>query len=209
MKKYYVYAHHRKSDGSLFYIGKGQRDRATSQRRNIYWKRIVAKHGFCVRYIQKNMTEVCALSFERALIAIHKSSLCNLTDGGEGTSGFSQKLSDETKAKIGKANRKPKPPGFGDAVRARCIGKRQMPEANAKRSTTMIGRHAGVKNPMHGRGGAKAPKYDNKEYRLYHPDHGIKTGTTYDIEAGLGYKNGSLRRLVRGIRPVAYGWRLA
>ena len=86
---FYVYAHYRKSDGRIFYIGKGSGRRSHNPGgRSLYWRRVVAKHGRTVRILKRNMPEQCALSLERALIATHgREKLCNLSDGGDGVSG--------------------------------------------------------------------------------------------------------------------------
>lgn len=87
--KFCVYAHHKETDGSVFYIGKGDKKRAHAiARRSEYWHRIYRKHGRSVRIIADNLSEECAFSMERALIAyIGRDNLANMTDGGEGTSG--------------------------------------------------------------------------------------------------------------------------
>jgi hypothetical protein len=84
----HVYLHHRKTDGRVFYVGKGKKSRATNTtHRSEYWKRVYAKHGRTVRYIARNIPEPCALSFEMALISAHgRPNLCNLSDGGDGVS---------------------------------------------------------------------------------------------------------------------------
>lgn len=89
-KDFYIYAHHRKSDGSIFYIGKGVGRRASNPGgRSLYWRRVVAKYGHTVRIVKKNMPEQCAFSLERALIAAHgRGNLANLSDGGEGVTGI-------------------------------------------------------------------------------------------------------------------------
>lgn len=100
---YYVYLHLRRTDGKVFYVGKGTRRRAWSMnRKNPHWRRTVAKHGYDVILIHRDMTESCALSFERALIRAYSSpELTNLTDGGEGASGYSHTL--EGRAKMSAA----------------------------------------------------------------------------------------------------------
>lgn len=87
---YYVYEHTRKTDGSVFYVGKGIGDRAWhTYKRSEYWKRIVAKHGRDVRIVACFDKEELALEYEKLLIArytfkgVH---LCNLTLGGDGAS---------------------------------------------------------------------------------------------------------------------------
>jgi hypothetical protein len=96
-KDYYVYVHRRKSDGRVFYVGKGQGRRANDVRhRSKYWNRIVEKHGLVVDIVHHFSHEPDAFSLERELIAFYgRGNLCNLTDGGEGPSGI--KRSEATK----------------------------------------------------------------------------------------------------------------
>jgi hypothetical protein len=98
-----VYCHKRPTDGSIFYVGKGCANRATrSDGRNNYWNNIVNKHGgFDVEIVAENLTEAEALKFEVVLIKGLRDAgvgLCNLTDGGEGVSGF--RHSDEAKERM-------------------------------------------------------------------------------------------------------------
>lgn len=85
---YFTYAHFRKSDGSIFYIGKGQANRHLSHaNRNQYWHRTVNKHGLIVEKLDCWENEIDALDQEKYLIKFFKDlgySLVNLTDGGEG-----------------------------------------------------------------------------------------------------------------------------
>lgn len=87
-RSFYVYAH-KSLDGRVFYIGKGTGKRAWAKlRRSIRWSRHVAKHGLDVHIIKRDMPEDCAFTLERILIAqIGIKNLCNITGGGEGTSG--------------------------------------------------------------------------------------------------------------------------
>lgn len=99
--KFYVYLHRRANDGKVFYVGKGKRDRATSKKRNIYWKRVAEKYGYYIQIFAKNISEDMAFFIESELIKFYgKANLTNLTDGGEGRSGNNQ--SNETKLKISK-----------------------------------------------------------------------------------------------------------
>lgn len=88
-KKYCVYIHTRKSDGKPFYVGKGLLKRARSfSGRSEYWKRIKNKYGINVLIVKSGISESCAFSIEKILIRnIGRGNLCNMTDGGEGTSG--------------------------------------------------------------------------------------------------------------------------
>lgn len=99
LNTFYVYTHHRATDGAVFYVGKGTRGRAyKTHGRNLHWKRVVAKHGYYVTIVADGMTESEALQKEIKLIAdIGKIALCNMTDGGEGMSGHTHSV--ETKRK--------------------------------------------------------------------------------------------------------------
>ena len=104
---FYVYFHRRKTDGSVFYVGKGHGKRAySSSNRNKHWTSIVKKHGFSVEFAQTGMQEWWAFELEKSLIALlGKEVLCNITDGGEGVAGF--KLREESIAKMKASKAKP------------------------------------------------------------------------------------------------------
>lgn len=138
---FYVYVHRRATDGKIFYVGKGKGRRSHSFQRNIYWKRIVAKHGYTVEIVQDHLQEWYAFELEKDLIAYYgRENLCNLTDGGEGASGrpmtekhkkkLSQvhkgnkhtlgfKFSEEMKKRMSDSKKGiPKPIGFMDYARS-------------------------------------------------------------------------------------------
>ena len=101
--KFYVYVHKRKTDGSIFYVGKGCGKRAWKKVcRSDWWKRIEAKHGRTVEIIKRDLTEDEAFSFEAEMVAkIGRETLCNLTDGGEG----GKCPSEETRRKMSAAQK--------------------------------------------------------------------------------------------------------
>jgi hypothetical protein len=95
--KFYVYMMFRRWNGIPFYVGKGHGRRAYLLRgRNPHFNNIVAKCAGDVPIIiiQRGMTEREAFDMERDLIRIigrgENGPLVNLTDGGEGASGFKQ-----------------------------------------------------------------------------------------------------------------------
>ena len=106
--KYYVYVHRKQTDGSIFYVGKGTGNRAYAiASRSAYWHRVFRKHGRVVQIVASGLSEQCAFSLERAMIAyIGTGRLCNMTLGGEGTSGRVPSLSQRQKcSKSNKGNR--------------------------------------------------------------------------------------------------------
>lgn len=96
---FYVYLHRRATDGRVFYVGKGKSKRyASLKSRTAFWKNIVAKHGYTVEFVQRDIQEWYAFELEKELIAYYgRENLCNLTDGGEGVSGV--KWSEESRKK--------------------------------------------------------------------------------------------------------------
>ena len=106
-KQCYVDVHMKGTDDSVFYVGKGCKYRSTSKNgRSEYWHRIVEKHGLVVEIVKDQMTFEEANAYEIYLIAKLRSEgcvLCNLTDGGEGRTGYV--LKEETKIAISKANK--------------------------------------------------------------------------------------------------------
>lgn len=103
-KEYYVYLH-RDGTGRIFYVGKGKGNRANAKaRRSKRWQRHAAKYGLSIEFVCQNMSEVCAHTFEKIIIAcIGRKNLCNLTDGGEGASG--RVVSKQQREKCSASNR--------------------------------------------------------------------------------------------------------
>lgn len=86
---FYVYLHRKATTGEVFYVGKGKGKRAWSIIRNRYWHSIVKKHGFIVEIVYSGLQEWFAFELEHDLIALYgRETLCNMTNGGEGVSGY-------------------------------------------------------------------------------------------------------------------------
>lgn len=89
---FYVYAHYRESDGSIFYIGKGKGSRLHhAYDKSKWWNNIAKKHGWCAKKLHSGLSEQCAYSLEKILIFANQHKLCNLAAGGVGGSGYKQK----------------------------------------------------------------------------------------------------------------------
>jgi hypothetical protein len=98
---YYTYGHYKADSKQLFYIGKGKDRRAHEKdSRSDYWRNIVNKHGYTVEIFAEWESEKDAFIHEKFLIDCFRNltTLCNLTDGGDGCSGYV--WSDEQKAKL-------------------------------------------------------------------------------------------------------------
>lgn len=106
MTTYYVYEHWRMDRDECFYVGKGKGGRAHDRNnRNTHWNNIVAKlerigSGYEVRLVAVGLSEKEAFELEKARIARWRdvSDLANMTDGGEGMSGY--KMPEKTRVKI-------------------------------------------------------------------------------------------------------------
>jgi hypothetical protein len=94
MNNYYIYFHINKTTGDVFYVGKGKDTRAWKKdNRNNHWNNIVNKYGYEVHIIHENLSEQRAFDWEKLYISMFgRNNLCNLTDGGEGSSGYKHNI---------------------------------------------------------------------------------------------------------------------
>lgn len=103
---FYVYEHIRPDTNKVFYVGKGSGNRLNSKNnRNRYWNFVVEKSGgFLSRKLIETNDEEFILFVEIETIDLYKKrkiKLCNITNGGEGISGY--KHTEETKEKVRRA----------------------------------------------------------------------------------------------------------
>lgn len=148
---FYVYEHYRKDSGEIFYVGKGCKSRAWSHyNRNIYWHRIVKKHGLKAKIVAKFNDEKEALNLEILLIEkygrkdLGLGPLVNMTNGGDGFSPFDARetalklWSDKTKREkiitaLNNSRSKDHMQKMRDAAKS--------PEAREKKSKKLKGRY--------------------------------------------------------------------
>lgn len=123
---YYVYVHKKRTDGSIFYVGKGTGSRCLVRHgRNTHWNNIVKKYDYSIEIIENNLTLLDALIAERELIEKLKLiglKLCNQTNGGDGYPGFV--VNEETREKFRLAK----------------LGKKQSPDHAKKSATARLGK---------------------------------------------------------------------
>jgi len=129
--RFCVYTHTRPDTNVVFYAGIGVISRPYSKhRRNKHWNGIVAKNNgdFIVTMVCEDMPWNLCCAFERALIKVYgridkgTGTLCNQTDGGDGTIGVI--LTDEARKRKSQA----------------CMGRIQTAETRAKISKSNSGR---------------------------------------------------------------------
>lgn len=113
MKNFYIYIHKKATNLEPFYIGKGSKNRAyVKSGRSKYWKNIVNKHDYIIEFLEINLTEFESLEKEIYWINkfgrknINNGLLCNLTNGGEGTSG--KIVKENVKLAVSKSNKERK-----------------------------------------------------------------------------------------------------
>jgi hypothetical protein len=143
--RFYVYEHLRSDTGAIFYVGKGTGKRCfvkSHHHRNEFWQRTEKKAGgFCVRMVAKDVDEELAFLVEQERISqmrIVGVRLCNMTDGGDGTSGWIK--TPEWRKKIGAAHRgKTVSKQTKAKLSASAIGYRHSEDAKAKMSASRLG----------------------------------------------------------------------
>lgn len=138
MADFYVYVHRRSDSGMPFYVGKGKGARANvTQHRNAYWRNVASKAGgWRAEIVLGNIEEEMAHLAEMELISKYRAMgipLTNLTDGGEGMSGY--KPSAETLAKRAEKQRGQRRP----TVSAKLKGRPKSHEHRAKLSEARKG----------------------------------------------------------------------
>ena len=148
---FYTYVHCDQT-GKPFYVGKGKGTRAWSHRgRNKWWKNIAEKRGLNVKFLAKDVDEELAFLCEQEAISIFKMRgevLCNMTDGGEGSSGLVQSDQVKEKLRMERAGKKrPEISGDNHYYAKNPDKKALMSERLSKRNSEM----RGEKHPLYGK----------------------------------------------------------
>ena len=94
VKNKVVYLHRKKTEGTIFYVGMGEQDRAyTTHSRNKWWINVYKKHDRLVDVVAKDLSIDDAYELEVFLISeigrkdLGLGNLVNLDDGGKGATG--------------------------------------------------------------------------------------------------------------------------
>lgn len=215
---YFVYQHRRLDTGDVFYIGKGTRTHKNQyerafiiRRRSKYWNSIVAKSGHVVELLADFFVESDAFDLERDLIASHRrtcdgGTLCNLTLGGEGHTGFP--MSDAARKKLSAATSGEKHFNWGKKLSAEtCRRKSESLKASEHNlrgkklpdwwKSRIAATKVGALNPMFGKTGSAHPGS--------RPVVDKSNGTTYPsmtaAARSIDMKVGTLYSMLAGLNP--------
>jgi len=147
---FFVYRHLRLDNGQPFYIGKGKTNvkaknyitehyRAFStQKRNPYWKNIVAKCGYEVEIMFEHISENVVFEKEKEFIEIYgrkdinRGLLSNMSEGGEGNCGRTR--TQEHSDNISKAK-------LGVSINLSVEGRERLSRANRGKNNFFYGKH--------------------------------------------------------------------
>lgn len=193
--RFYVYIHRRADDGRVFYVGKGTGRRAWSfSHRGDWWKRVKNKHGCSVDIYMDGLCEADALRYEVAVIwgmRFIGEPLVNVTDGGEGVSGWIH--TDEWRKKVSAANKgRKKPDSFKEA-----LSKRSKEQQTLKKLLSVPGF-------IHKRNMAIKKK---DVFTFYNEGEGkLAVCTQSEFERYTGGSSGGVSSLVSGRRKSLYKW---
>lgn len=187
---FYVYLHKKKTNGEVFYVGKGRGFRVgTTRNRNKWWKATATKHGFFHVFVAKNLTNTMACELEVRTIKSLRAAgftLCNITDGGEaGMVGVP--LSEETKRKLSIA----------------LSGRKQSPERARQSAMAKVGK----KQPRHAveiTRLSRSKKVINSDGQLF--TSACEAARYLREKKGIPASQGNISMACRGERREAYGW---
>ncbi len=162
---FYLYEHRRADTGAIFYVGKGCGQRAyVKQGRNRFWKAVVEKaQGYLAKLIIEALEEELAHLAEMERIDQLRRMgvrLCNLTDGGEGMSGYTpsaETLSKRSAKQRGQSRPAasaalkgvPKSKAHREALSNSLKGRKASEEARAKMSRLRVGRPSTMLGKKH------------------------------------------------------------
>lgn len=199
-KKFYVYLHLRESDGKPFYVGKGCKGRAYKMLgRSEYWTRIKDKHGCVVKILFSELCENEAFELEKQTISVLRKDgyeLCNLTDGGEGTSGII--VSEATRKKLSEVHKGRTDYEYSlSCARKAKASKPLSEEARRNMSLAQIGKKhtKETRQKMSEIRKNNPSNYDDNVYTFYHKDGDVFTGTRVEFCRKYNFKSSQIKNL--------------
>lgn len=219
--RFYVYEHKRLDTGAVFYVGKGSSARIRSkQGRNTWWSAVVEKSGGYEASklrdgLDEEMAHLCEIERIDQLRRVGVK-LCNLTDGGDGMSGYrkspesielgASKLRGKNRPDISARMKGiPKSDGHRAALSAAMVGKTAHEETRNKMSAARIGK------PIFAlRGRSHTEKHKKKISEAVSGEKNPFFGKKHTLEAigrtraaNLGRKDGESTRLKKSAARMA------
>lgn len=148
MNNFCVYFHYIKNESCPFYIGIGSLKRPYDKRRSKFWNNIVNKYGQpIIKIIHENLSWDDACKLEIQYIKkygrrdIGTGCLVNMTDGGDGSTGYKHNIDFINKMKhINRTN------DWKNNIKKSLIGKSHSAERIENNRNSQIGLHSGYKN---------------------------------------------------------------
>jgi hypothetical protein len=197
LMEYYIYQHRALDTGNIFYVGKGKDKRHSDKnKRGRYWKNYVAKHGFKSEIIKDKLDEELAFFAEMECIDLYKRNgiqLVNLSNGGEGCSGYSMSHTEEQKRKWSEMRKGIPSPRKGVKLTEETKEKLRM----AKKGKSLTKKHCEAisKNLM---GNKHTAKLTDNEVKFVRANKGIMTHIELSNKFGV-HKN-TIHKIWRGER---------
>lgn len=198
-----MYIHRKASNNEPFYVGNGCGQRAYKLTgRNIYWQRVNDKHGVIVDIVFDGLLEEEAFDCEiNTLLELKYQgySLCNLTTGGEGSTGLS--FTDEQRRNIAEGLKGRTSWNKGLKTSEKELQGRYSEETRQKMSETKRGIYAGELNPS----------ADLTTYTFVRLSDGLEVATTRSqLCREFSLSPSSIKKLFYKTNPrkSATGWRL-
>lgn len=193
MDDYYVYIHRKQTNHEVFYVGKGKGARQiVKSHRSKFWKAIVNKHGYYSTIVLSGLDEETALCIEQFLISYYgrrfdgSGCLVNLTNGGDGTSGYKHTID------------------AIEAIRKHRIGKKLSMESRQKLSNSTRGRQFSEK--------AKIANIE-RTIRPIMRDDGVRYPSikaaveALEKELNKQINQSNISSAARGVTKTAYGFK--
>jgi hypothetical protein len=217
-----VYLHRRGTDRVPMYVGIGVEGRPEKvDGRNADWTTVYEAHGRTVEMLHTNLTEWQAKTIEVALIFKYRNvygryleggSMVNLSDGGEGSSGY--KFTEEQLENLRVANSRPEVKAKRSAVMKMANSRPEVkakqsaaakiaanrPETKAKKSAASTGEL----NPSFGKFGEQHNRFQGYSVGVNEEQFVILSGSKVMKECG--FNQGSISSCISGNRPSHKGF---